>query len=282
MLNITRIVLSAGHSLVEGDPGAIDQATGTKEASMTVDLVERLATLLKPYIAVAIVPHALGLKNGISWVNKNRQPNDWAIEIHKDSAAGLSSLDASTRVGVYHYGGNQESAQIGAKMQTVLATYTGNPKCWNRPDTAGRFGRLGWLRDINAISHLIEAAFIQGNNSPEHNQFLAEGVLKVILSVLSKEVKQTATAKILTPLQAYYIGHQASNNWQGIINDITDRDREIFNFIWKRDGNDAVINRLNVIIDNQRRYSQHLHGNNWAGILIEINNRDLEIQNFKK
>ena len=96
------ITLCAGHG--GRDSGAV--FGNNVERENNIYTTERIANNLKSLgLSVYVVPHELDLVGAISHVNsKFKWGQTWALEIHRDSASGISSETADKRVGVYGFG----------------------------------------------------------------------------------------------------------------------------------------------------------------------------------
>lgn len=167
---INKIILCAGHGA--GDPGAVNG--NFHEANQTVFMTDIIAELLKNKgLEVEVVPHSLGLQGAINWINaRYKNINDgWAIEIHRDSAGVSSSNEISNRMGVY--GGDRESMEIANGMRDILKREGGSANTWSREGIVAGVRSLGWIREPNTLSHLIECGFMQGDNSDNHLRELA-------------------------------------------------------------------------------------------------------------
>lgn len=173
----TKIVLSAGHG--DGDPGVVNGKY--READQTIVLVDQIAkTVSDRGVSVDIVPHSSGLNDAIKYVNKNYNPRDvWAVEIHRDSADGLSFEDASFRCGAYHYP-YKGSTEIALFLARAMTRFGANEKTWARPDTRSKHKSLAWIRNTQPVAHLLELGFIQGSNAQTHLRDLSEIASKAL------------------------------------------------------------------------------------------------------
>ena len=177
------ITLAAGHG--GSDPGAVSGSD--VEAQDNIFTTNRIYNNLKAMgLEVNLVPHDLDLIGAISYVNSRYQwGQTWALEIHRDSASGLSSNTADNRVGVYGFGQytgqdgkfyteDVRSMSIAKFMRDKMVQLGAETSSWARADNSASFGRLGWIRDTKPVAHLIELAFVQGDNSPTHLNWLAD------------------------------------------------------------------------------------------------------------
>ncbi|WP_071527424.1 N-acetylmuramoyl-L-alanine amidase [Nodosilinea nodulosa] len=165
------VVLAAGHG---GDaPGAVYK--GHQESKEAITIVDYVAKTLKEKgVEVVVVPHELDYVASIEWVNKRYEfGNAWVIEIHRDSAAGLSLDDASRRFGVY-YGNSEGSKEIGKFLRDSFKSHGSNEKTWARVHTESPHKRLAWIADTKPLAHLLELGFMEGKNDEEHIIWLAK------------------------------------------------------------------------------------------------------------
>jgi len=202
--NINKIALSPGHGAV--DPGAVNGVF--HESKQTRYIVEKIANNLRTRnIEVDLLPDSelTNSKTGnnvlqkqIDWVNRNYKTlnSAWAIQIHRDSASGLTFDDASTRLGVYFYNNSPRSQEIGEFIKTIFINETQNNKSWARnhfvTQGTGQFG-LGWLKKTIPVSHLFELAFMQGDNSDDHLNRLADIASKAIYEAFTGQPYTVAT-----------------------------------------------------------------------------------------
>lgn len=164
------IVIAAGHGGT--DPGAVN---GThKERDQAILIVNEMEKLLKLRgVNVVIAPHKDDTDVTISWINQRyRFGNAWVIEVHRDSASGLEMQDASLRCGIYT-GTSSTSMEVGAFIRQSLLRHGAHSKTWSRKHTDSPHKSLGWIRQTNPAAHLLELAFMQGSNTPEHLMKLA-------------------------------------------------------------------------------------------------------------
>ena len=182
---VTSVILSAGHG--GGDPGAINGIH--READQTKIIVDWMADYLRDYhVPTIIVPHALGLSEGIAWINARfGYGNVWALEIHRDSADGLDADDASWRCGIYT-GPSAASRDVGSFLRTSMIKHGAHAKTWVRSDTESRHKRLAWIRQPKPLSHLLELGFMEGDNRAAHLQRLAQMAAKAVAEAVGGTV----------------------------------------------------------------------------------------------
>ncbi len=169
--NVPTIVLAAGHG--GNDPGATNGPH--KERDQAIPIVDRMAELLRSWeVDVVVTPHAHDTHQTIPHINDRYGFGDaWVIEVHRDSASGLSTDDASRRCGCY-YGDSQGSRLIGEFVRESMKGHGAHSNTWARRHTESRHGSLGWIQQTRPLAHLLELGFMQGLNSTAHLMFLAE------------------------------------------------------------------------------------------------------------
>jgi len=169
--NVDLIVLAAGHGGT--DPGAV--SAGYKERDQVIEIVDEMAKLLRSWgVGVEVAPHDHDTHQTIPYLNDRYGFGDaWVVEVHRDSATGLSPDDASLRCGCY-YGTSSGSRLIGRFIRDAMKEHGAHSNTWARPDTASNHGSLGWIRQTRQLAHLLELGFMQGSNTQSHLMFLAE------------------------------------------------------------------------------------------------------------
>lgn len=169
------IVLSAGHG--DGDPGACyrDPASGVlyEEARQACYMVDVMAQTLRGQgLQVDVVPCVLGLGDTIRWINERYAAGSaWALEVHRDSAEGLSADDASHRCGIYT-GNSSQARDVGKDWAASMRFGAIQP--WNRTHTASPRKSLAFVTRPRCLSMILELGFMQGRNDQPHLRKLAE------------------------------------------------------------------------------------------------------------
>lgn len=178
----TVIVLAAGHG--GRDPGVTHGQHNERDQAIII--TDRVAELLRTNgVEVEVAPHGQDTHESIPWVNSNFSFGDaWALELHRDSASGLDQDDASRRCGIY-YGTSESSRDVGEFVRRSFLLNGTHRNSWARPDTASRFGRLGWIRQTRPAAHLLELGFIQGRNDDNHLNWLATIAASVIFEAFT-------------------------------------------------------------------------------------------------
>jgi hypothetical protein len=203
------ITLCAGHG--GNDSGAV--SGNNVERENNIYTTERIANNLKNLgISVYVVPHELDLVGAINHVNsKFKWGQTWAIEIHRDSASGISSETADKRVGVYGFGQytgqdgrffneDKSSMDIARFMRDRMVQLGSEANSWARTDNSASFGRLGWIRDTNPLAHLIELGFVQGLGTNEHLNWLSDlATIAIYEAFTGKNAPNQATPNVPEP-----------------------------------------------------------------------------------
>ena len=146
------IILNAGHNNA-ADCGAA--ANNTTEAAEAIKVRDKLALLLKQNFDVVLVPDELDLKQSIKWVNDQykKLEDGLAFSIHLNAGGG-------TGAEIFYYANNEISQRIAKTIIDKYCDFTGFRNRGAKADTTTRWGKLGWIRDINPWSCLIEVCFI--------------------------------------------------------------------------------------------------------------------------
>lgn len=186
------IVLAAGHGA--GDPGATFGSH--KERDQAIVIVDAMAALLKARgVDVVIAPHGDDTDVTISWVNQRYSfGSAWVIEVHRDSASGLSEDDASRRCGVYT-GTSSRSIAVGEFIRQSYLRHGAHAHSWNRLHTQSGHGGLGWIRQTTPAAHLLELGFMQGKNNANHLKFLARTGAAVLYEAFTGHSFQDSETK---------------------------------------------------------------------------------------
>lgn len=151
---MVRIFLSAGHGA--GDPGA--EVPGTTEAQEMIKTRDATVKEMRSRgLDVLWVPDSLTLIETIRWINDHCRRGDVALEIHADALESSSVRGAS----IYYIAGNdqrQDDAEL--VLQGLLNALPGLPSRGVKPDTSTGVGRLGFCRQIDIPSILLELGFL--------------------------------------------------------------------------------------------------------------------------
>lgn len=179
-----RILISAGHYL--RDPGATS-VRGTKEADEMIrtrnllirELESRGLTQDQDFFSV---PDTIDLGPTIDWINARTRSDDIAVELHGNSA-GSSARGAEA---YYIDGNNQRKADAQRLVDALVAAVSGLRNRGAKSDATTRFGRLGFCRDVDIRSVLIELCFLTNsadmdlltNNRDKFVKGLADALLQ--------------------------------------------------------------------------------------------------------
>lgn len=170
------VFIAAGHGGT--DVGAV--GNGTNERDECIRIVNLVVAKLHAdgRLNVYLVPHSLGLRDSISWVNARTSNADsgYSIEIHKNccNASGTET---------WYPAPSSVSKSLAGIFQSAMAAYVGTPNRGIKSDSTNRHGQLGWCRDVKTRSNLIEAGFIVGESLQTERH--AEGVYRGVLAVFS-------------------------------------------------------------------------------------------------
>ena len=151
-----KIFLNAGHSI--NSPGAVYNKV--KEAEEAMAIRNLLVPLLqKSGFEVLTVPDNLNLTNSIKRVNQHMKnlEDGMAFSIHLNAGGGEGAE-------IFYYAGSNPSKKY---AKTIIDEYCKEMTMTNRgakADTSTRHKRLGWIRDVNPWSFLIEVGFIDSKS----------------------------------------------------------------------------------------------------------------------
>lgn len=213
---MVRIFLSAGHGA--GDPGAMAGGITEKE-----ELIETRDAAVKEMrsrgLDVLWVPDTLNLKQTIYWINDHSRRGDVALEIHADAFSNTKVRGAS----IYYIDSNQQrTADAELVLQALLKAVPGLPSRGAKPDTATGVGSLGFCRQVDIPSMLMELGFL---TNPEDRTLLqtkrqdfARGIADGLQVWSRKEAirKGLAPPPISYPVISIKINDQVYKN-QGIL-----------------------------------------------------------------
>ena len=185
--SIKRIILSVGHGGLTGedhDSGA--EVKGFNENDQCRMIAGYLcAELTKSGFAVLVIPD-WGLQKSINYINSvGNTSNDWAIEIHRDSADNFNPKTMARRCGVYFLYETAGSAVVAKSIANCLITEGAHTSSWARADTESPRKRLAFIRQPKMLSHIIELGFIQDNNTEAECKWYAVALAKSLVKVLS-------------------------------------------------------------------------------------------------
>jgi len=177
-----KVIINAGH--YDQDPGAI--AFNTKENEEVCKIRDLLTFMVEENFEVLFVPDEFNLIDSIKWVNERAKNLDdaLAVSIHLNAGGG-------TGAETLYYGTNEKSKAIAKTLLDKYCEITGYNNRGVKSDTTTRFGRLGWIRDTNCWSTLIECCFIDNINDlnflKANYELVAYGIYLGICDVLEVE-----------------------------------------------------------------------------------------------
>jgi len=177
------IILNAGHNNAD-DCGAA--ANGTTEANEAIKIRDKLAGLLKQSFEVVLVPDDLNLRDSIKWVNNQYKhlEDGLAFTIHLNAGGG-------TGAEIFYYADNEISQNISKAIIDKYCEITGFRNRGAKADNTTRHGKLGWIRDINPWSSLIECCFLDNVDDMRKLQSDYDKVAQAIYSGICEAYKIT-------------------------------------------------------------------------------------------
>jgi N-acetylmuramoyl-L-alanine amidase len=184
---INRIVLSIGHDLK--NVGATND-NGDNENALATDIATKAAQYLRANGLIVLLMPDLELSKTVRYLNlQGNGITDLAIEIHKDSCGSIyNDLNMERRCGLYYLAESAGSGNIARDMATHFRTTGAHVTSWARPDTDCPRKRLAFVRDTKMLAYIYEAGFIEGNNTPDENEWYAWVLCLSILNTLEKPV----------------------------------------------------------------------------------------------
>ena len=132
------------------------------------------------------MPHILGLLDEIKWINARSSVSDLAVEVHLNSGGGIGTE-------TYFYAGSNISKKFAQAIQNKLVQTIKTKDRGVKPDTATRFGRLGFIRDTKPLATLVEAFFIQENISTKE---AGRGIARGLIAYRGLKLKSVPLKKI--------------------------------------------------------------------------------------
>lgn len=183
---ISRVVLSIGHQKGK-DTGAVNKKTGETENDQCTAIAAKVQHLLKLNgIPVLTLPD-MSLSETCNMINARCNTyTDIALEIHKDSSDEYKPETMHRRMGVYGHPEAAQSMQIARLIKDSFIASGAEPKTtWARIDTERGF-TLAFVRRPKCLSFIIEAGFIEGDNSEQEQWFYAHTIAKSVCDIMEK------------------------------------------------------------------------------------------------
>lgn len=154
------VFISCGHNnartswySVTRDNGAV--ANGLTEYQIVRKVAKQLEKTYAGKHKLSILPEGLNLQERIKFINARAKTGDVCIELHMNAGPAVASGNE-----VFYHGGYPELKVKADKISKVLEKWMGVISRWGKPDTATRFGRLGFCRDTTPLAYLLELGFI--------------------------------------------------------------------------------------------------------------------------
>lgn len=167
-----RLLLSTGHSGPGMDPGAV--AGNITEHNTARAIVVAMKEILDFHVDVDTILSGYKLSEKIALVNKKKP--DFSIELHLD--AGPKTAEGAS---IFFYDGEEEQKKRAEKILDTYCKKTTIKKRKALGDTSSNHGRLGFVRDIENESYLIELGFISNNEDLQLVQKYAAYALSVAI-----------------------------------------------------------------------------------------------------
>lgn len=153
-----KIFISLGHNNARNIRNIILRDTGASSGWFTeYGIIKEVSRLLpKRYKwknELVFIPEWLSLVDRVKKINSLASSQDICIELHMNAGGG-------TWCEVFYLDGYKIWKEKALKMSYILSESLNIKDRWAKPDTATRFGRLGFIRDTKPIAFLIELGFI--------------------------------------------------------------------------------------------------------------------------
>ncbi|EAD5424288.1 hypothetical protein EVX54_01815 [Listeria monocytogenes] len=172
-----KLAIFAGHGGV--DSGATGE--GYREGVLTLDIAKRATKVLRGAGHTVINNRTSDVNRNISADAKlaNKEKVDAVVELHFDS--GTKTAEGTTG---FYCEGSSSSKKLAQCVNDKLDDVFKDRNV--KPDTSTRHGRLGILRETNAVATLQEVAFITNKNDMiKYNQRADEVATKIAEGILS-------------------------------------------------------------------------------------------------
>jgi N-acetylmuramoyl-L-alanine amidase len=90
------------------------------------------------------------------------------------------------QIGIYYHPTSNGSKNIAEEMKKYMKENGAGSGSWIRSDEESNNGRLGWIRELKMLSHIIEAGFMEDDTSESSNDFYAKLIAGAICMALDK------------------------------------------------------------------------------------------------
>lgn len=154
------VFISCGHNnartswySVTRDNGAV--ANGLTEYQIVRKVANQLLKIYKGKHKLSILPEWLNLQERVKFINANAKTGDICIELHMNAGPAVASGNE-----VYYHADYPVIKPRADKISKTLEKSMWVIARGAKPDTATRFGRLGFCRDTSPEAYLIELGFI--------------------------------------------------------------------------------------------------------------------------
>ena len=151
-MSIRKIIINSGH--FSGDSGAVVEGVIEREENKKIR--DALIPLLKDFEVIQ-VPDNLNLRRSIDYTNLYVKglEDGLAVDIHLNRDSGIKSGTE-----IYYFAGSQKSKDKAEVLSRNIAQTLGIPNNGAKPDTSSAVGELGWIRQVNCWSFVIEVLYM--------------------------------------------------------------------------------------------------------------------------
>lgn len=152
-------------------------SNGFTEYEITRDIARLMPVRYKWNDKLIFIPEWLSLVDRVKWINERSRDWDVAIELHMNSGWW-------TGTEVFYWAESSWMKKNAEIFSEKLSKWLNLKNRWAKPDTATRFGQLGFIRDTKPIALLIELWFI--DNQYDRGQVISYG--STVLANILKEI----------------------------------------------------------------------------------------------
>lgn len=154
------IFISCGHNNARTSWYSVTRDNGAAANWLTeYQIVRKVANQLQKVYAgkhkLVILQEGLNLQERIKFINTQAKTGDICLELHMNAGPA-----AATGNEVFYHADYPVIKSRAEKISKALEKWMGVISRWAKPDTATRFGRLGFCRDTKPEAYLIELGFI--------------------------------------------------------------------------------------------------------------------------